>query len=167
MNATYCASIPFQGGKYGIGILSKTKPISARRIPLPGSEEKRSCLMVEFDDYVFGCTHFSLTEADRLTSVEIIRQAAVGIDKPLLLAGDMNASPSSSVMTLFAKDWQILNDIRQFTIPSNAPNSTIDYIMGYTSGGFGYLVSQTRVLTGCLASDHLPVVTDIQEIRLK
>jgi endonuclease/exonuclease/phosphatase family metal-dependent hydrolase len=166
MYAVYCASIPYQGGKYGIGILSKEKPVSLQRIPLPGQEEKRSCLMVEFKDFVFCCTHFSLTEEDRLTSVGIIGEAVKMYDKPVLLAGDMNAQPTSGVMTLFTTNWQFLSD-GQCTYPSNLPNSTIDYILGNVSKNFAYTVLQYRVLTGCLASDHLPIVADIRLLYAK
>jgi endonuclease/exonuclease/phosphatase family metal-dependent hydrolase len=36
MYPVYGASIPYDGGKYGIGVLSKRKPLSWKRIPLPG-----------------------------------------------------------------------------------------------------------------------------------
>lgn len=52
MHATYAPSIDFQGGKYGIGMLSKEKPLGFKRISLPGKEEKRSLLIVEFADYM-------------------------------------------------------------------------------------------------------------------
>ncbi|MDD3511595.1 MAG: endonuclease/exonuclease/phosphatase family protein, partial [Fermentimonas sp.] len=72
MNPTYASAIDYDGGKYGVGILSKEKPLSIKKIPLPGREEPRILLIVEMDDYYFGCTHFSLTDEDRLESVEII-----------------------------------------------------------------------------------------------
>ena len=46
MVPTFHASIDYDGGKYGIGILSKKKPISIEGIALPGSEEKRSAVGV-------------------------------------------------------------------------------------------------------------------------
>lgn len=35
MYPTYAPSIDFAGGKYGIGVLSRRKPLSHRRVPLP------------------------------------------------------------------------------------------------------------------------------------
>ena len=35
MYSTYAASIDYDGGKYGIGILSKEKPINVIKVPLP------------------------------------------------------------------------------------------------------------------------------------
>ena len=65
MFSTFAPAIKFQGGKYGIGILSKKQPISVHRIPLPGREEPRMLLVAEFKHYVVACTHLSLTDEDR------------------------------------------------------------------------------------------------------
>ena len=91
MFGTYNASIDFQGGKYGIGILTKEKPVKTTSVSLPGREEKRSFLLVEMKDYVFCCTHLSLTEEDRMTSVEIINKITAAYKpKPVFLCGDFN-----------------------------------------------------------------------------
>ena len=161
MYPVYGASIPYDDGQYGIGVLSKEKPVSWKRIPLPGSEEARSLLMVEFKGYVLCCTHFSLTMDDRQASVAIIDQAVKDFDKPVILAGDINARPSSPVIQAFRENWEILSDTARFTIPSDTPNRTIDYILGYTPKGHTYSVWQTRVLN-TLASDHLPLFADIR-----
>ena len=54
---TYGPCIPYQTGKYGVGILSKKAPIRTRQVPLPGASEARTLLITEFDNYVFDCTH--------------------------------------------------------------------------------------------------------------
>lgn len=74
MYATYAPAISFGGGKYGIGILSKEQPIRYRVAALPGREEKRTLLMAEFSSCIFCCTHLSLTKADRIASLEIIKR---------------------------------------------------------------------------------------------
>ena len=61
MNYIYAPAINYDGGKYGIGLLSKEKAISAIQIPLPGTEESRTLLLVEFEKLYVCCTHFSLT----------------------------------------------------------------------------------------------------------
>jgi endonuclease/exonuclease/phosphatase family metal-dependent hydrolase len=161
--STYGASIAFSGGKYGIGILSKQQPLSWKRIPLPGSEELRSLLIVEFEDYVFCCTHFSLTYADRLTSVGLINQAVEGFNKPVFLAGDLNDRPESSVLNSFKQNWNILSDAK-FTYPADEPAVTADYILGYVAKGYRYPVVQTQVLNEPVASDHRPLFADIRII---
>ena len=41
MYPTYAPSIDYAGGKYGIGMLSRQKPLSHRRVPLPCRSEPR------------------------------------------------------------------------------------------------------------------------------
>ena len=161
MYPVYGASIPYDGGKYGIGVLSKEKPLSWKRIPLPGREEARSLLMVEFKKYVLCCTHFSLNADDRRTSVDMIDQAVKDFNKPVILAGDLNATPKMPVLEAFRKNWIVLSDTARFTFPSDKPNRTIDYILGYTPKGYTCSVWQYRV-PNTLASDHLPLFADIR-----
>jgi endonuclease/exonuclease/phosphatase family metal-dependent hydrolase/predicted phosphodiesterase len=162
MYSVYGASIPYDGGAYGIGVLSKQRPLSWKRIPLPGREELRSLLIVEFKDYIFCCTHFSLNKEDRLASVSLINQAVKAYHKPVFLAGDINARPDSPVLDAFRQDWKLLSDIRQFTFPANKPDHTIDYLFGYHPHEFVYSVWQTRVINEPKASDHRPLFADVR-----
>ena len=162
MYSVYGASIPFDGGKYGIAVLSKEKPVAWKRIPLPGRDEARSLLLVEFKDYLFCCTHLSLNGDDRLASVAIINQAVKDYDKPVILAGDMNDTPETPVLEAFKQSWNMLSNPQLPTYPSDKPDSAIDYIFGYTPKGYTYSVWQTRVLNEPVASDHLPVFADVR-----
>ena len=74
MYPTYAASIDYDGGKYGIGVLSKEKPINVIKVPLPCRNEPRMLLIVELEDYYFANTHFSLNSEDRMKAVEIINR---------------------------------------------------------------------------------------------
>lgn len=60
MYHTYGAIGDFEGGKLGLGVLSKEKPLHWHTISLPGKEEPRGLLVVEFDKYVVCCTQLSL-----------------------------------------------------------------------------------------------------------
>ena len=104
MHAVYGAALSFQDGKYGIGVLSKEKPLQHYTMPLPGQEEQRALLVVEFKKFVVFNTHLSLTEADRLASVAIINEQAARFTKPIYLMGDLNAEPSSLVIKTLLKD---------------------------------------------------------------
>ena len=53
MFPTYAPAIDFDGGKYGVGMLSKEKPVSYRYIALPGREAERVLLWVAFARYIF------------------------------------------------------------------------------------------------------------------
>lgn len=158
----YGPAIDFQGGKYGIGILSKEKPVRYFMQSLPGREEKRLLLVAEFDKYVVCCTHLSLTEEDRLLSVPVIVEALKGISKPVFLAGDMNSEQGSSVQQTLQEKFVPLNNYKQNTFPSQNPNICIDFIYGFNNGN-QYSVLNRKVLNNeTLASDHLPLFVDVR-----
>lgn len=73
--ASYAPAIDLEGGKYGIGILARASD-KRQTVCAALSEEARTLLVAEFDDFVFASTHLSLTEADRIASIGIIEEAA-------------------------------------------------------------------------------------------
>lgn len=150
-------------GSYGVGLLCKTRPVRHLHIPLPGREEKRTLLVAEFKDFYLACTHWSLNEADRMTSASIIRQTAAKLDnKPFILAGDFNATPDSKEMNMLSEDFILVNRPDAFTFPADKPNRTIDYIAVWkpTAKAVYWNNKHTRVLESRMASDHRPVVAD-------
>lgn len=48
MHARFCRAIDYDGGAYGVGLLSRDEPLAVRRIPLPGREESRYCSSPSF-----------------------------------------------------------------------------------------------------------------------
>lgn len=161
MYAVYGKAIDYDGGKYGIGVMSKEKPLSSQNIPLPGREESRTLLLVEFDKYIVFATHFSLTTEDRKTSINIINSLAQRYDKPVFLIGDLNAEPESEEIKEISGNWKMLNNPKQPTFPANEPREAIDYIFGYTQKGQVYSVYQATVVDEPVASDHRPLFIDV------
>lgn len=167
MHRVYGASIVYDGGKYGLGVLSKERPLRHYSVVLPGREEQRQLLVVEFERFILGCTHFSLTEADRLQSVELIRREAAKLDKPFFVAGDLNAEPESEVLTTLQKDFALLNNPKQTTFPAHKPKQCIDYIAYYqkdnlTKEDRPFTVLSTWVTGEAVASDHRPVMVRLR-----
>lgn len=161
MFPSYAPAIDYDGGKYGIGMLSKEKPVSTRYLPLPGREEARVLLIVEFEKYIYGCTHLSLTDEDRLASVDIIRREAAKANKPFFIAGDLNAHPDSEVIKGLQQDFVILSNMKQPTFPADKPDETIDYIAAYAKDTTVFTPLSAWVVNEPAASDHRPIVTDI------
>ena len=157
MHAEYFPAISFDGGKYGIGILSREKPLSVKGYPLPGREEERALLVAEFNDCMFACTHLSLTEEDRMTSLEIIGKIAAASEKPFYLAGDLNAVPDSPFIEGLQKNFRILNKMGEKTFPAPLPDRTLDYIAVWKGTAPKLDVVSSVVIDEPLASDHRPV----------
>ncbi len=158
MFAVYAPAIDYNGGKYGVGVLSKEKPLSVRYVSLPGREEKRVLLLVEFEHYVFLCTHLSLTEEDRINTVNIINHEAAAFNKPVILAGDLNDLPGSSFMQSLQQRWKLLSG-EASTFPADRPDRCIDYILMRKQDPFK--VRSAIVMEEPVASDHRPVVVEL------
>jgi endonuclease/exonuclease/phosphatase family metal-dependent hydrolase len=157
----YGPAIDFQGGQYGNGILSKEEPVNYSYIPLPGRQERRSLLMVEFEDFIFYGTHLNNRYAgDRHGSVMIIDYEAQGAEKPVILAGDINDTPGTRTLELLYENWIQLSG-NEYTFRSDQPSRCIDYIFGLRTEGYRYKVLQRVVVNEPVASDHLPVFVDI------
>jgi endonuclease/exonuclease/phosphatase family metal-dependent hydrolase len=157
MFPTYNGSINYQGGKYGIGILTREKPIKTEAISLPGKEEQRSLLIVEMKGYIICCTHLSLTAEDRITSVRMIAEKLNKYNKPLFLAGDLNAVPNSTEMNNLLNDFIVITDSTKPTIPADRPNKCIDYILTKKSTSQKVKVIASEVVNEPTASDHRPL----------
>ena len=162
MHANYAPAISFQGGKYGIGILSKEQPLSIRTFPLPGREEKRILLIAEFKNYFFACTHLSLTEEDRLASLDIIKNSASTSNKPFFLAGDLNDTPESPFIQNLQKDFQVLTNTKKPTYPAPEPKETIDYIAAWKGNTDNFANLSAQVVEEPLASDHRPITVTLR-----
>lgn len=165
MHGIFSAAIPFQGGSYGIGILSKEKPLNYKTVPMPGREEARSMIVAEFSEYIFCATHQSLTPEDQQASIHLILNAIKGGKKPVFLAGDMNSLPSDLPQQMLRKHFITLNDTASYTFPANVPDRCIDYLYAYTGNGFRCQVQQTSVWPEDTASDHRPVVVRIGIVK--
>lgn len=189
MYSAFAPAIAFSGGKYGVGLLSLEEPISIKKVPLPGREEPRVLLIVEFRDYVVASTHFSLTEADRLASAEILLTEAAQVHKPMFICGDFNALPTSPSITRLSAPatltnlsapatLTLLSDPTAPTFPADHPTECIDYIFGKsgTSPNPGQSNNQNAfkfnvkfniikqvVIPESVASDHRPIMVVISK----
>ena len=160
-----------------MAIVSREKPISVFRVPLPG-REPRVLLLCEFADCWFGTTHLSLQETNRLAAVEIIRRAVAerASSKPVYLTGDWNARPASkpldairSFMTILSDatgrtyhgfKWSIGPDGKVGTAP--AGEFCIDYIAVDSLSAKGLVVRDSHVVPDLMTSDHSPVVATVR-----
>ena len=162
MHASYAPAISFQGGKYGIGILSRKKPLDIHSYPLPGREEARMLIVAEFEDYFFACTHLSLTEEDRLASLDIIKKSVGKSDKPYFLAGDLNDTPDSKFIKALQQDFQVLTNLKKPTFPAPEPTETIDYIAAWKHRTNNFANLSAQVHEEPLASDHRPLSVQLR-----
>lgn len=166
--ATYGKAIDLPGGEYGIGILSKIKPISVKNVPLPGQEERRTLLIAEFDDFVFFNTHFSLTAESRAESAKIVNAELARQTKPVIFVGDLNVKSDAERAALFGEFWTVLSPDAP-TFPADKPRVRIDYIQIADPTGkipvndpsWTARVVDSGVADEPAASDHRPVFVEL------
>ena len=168
MVPTFCATVSDLIRKYGIGILSRQKPLSVTKIKLSDAKEDqykedRYMVVAEFDDCIFCSTHFSVGESARLSSADLIIDFIKNLKtkKPVFIGGDFNAKPNENSIIKLKQSFEILNDENGYTFPANAPNRTIDYLFMYKNEGAGKKNS-SRVIDEPVASDHRPVYADVK-----
>jgi endonuclease/exonuclease/phosphatase family metal-dependent hydrolase len=171
MQAIFEKNIDHDGGKYGNAILSRL-PIRRHenhKLPSNYEGEQRGVLEVEVgeegDDetLLFLATHLDYRpdDAERVASVKKIEEiVADRTDQPIILAGDLNASPDSRVMAAFAKNWKLTNEQPIATFPAAQPEKQIDYILVRPASRWKVL--ETRVLDEAIASDHRPVLAVVR-----
>lgn len=156
-------AMPYDGGEYGEGILSRYSFIESRNVHLPftGNNEPRAALMVTTvlpagDTIIFIGTHFDHTanEADRILQAKKVNGLLSEARYPVVLAGDLNAEPGSTPITILEEFWGCTYDrtIAAPTFPSDAPAKKIDYVMYYPKDR--WKVVTTEVVCDSVASDH-------------
>ncbi len=162
MVGTFGQAIDYDGGKYGVAILSKEKPLNVKNIPLPGAEP-RTLLVCEFGQFVFACTHLDLEEENRLASVDIIVNEAKQWDKQFFLCGDWNDDPDTQLLERMKESFTILSNTNDedtlyptyLSFPANEPDRCLDYVAGF---GQNVVKRSSEVLNESEASDHRPVL---------
>lgn len=177
---SYAPAIDYEGGKYGIGILSRIRPIHTSQYALPGRDEARTLLVAEFDNYVFACTHLSLEADERMESLKTIEEVAAKYSKPFIIAGDWNDHPDSPFIKALKRNFQICS-LQAPSYPADKPNECLDYIAVYKCGrevrrpgyaneewtayrpyvGEAAFALQARVVDEPEASDHRSIFAEI------
>lgn len=130
--------------------------------------EVRSMGAIEFPRFVFCTTHLDhVSESDRFNAVDKITAWAEenysSTGKPVFLAGDMNALPSSETIVRLRENWVLLST-EDFTYPADEPKKCIDFVFVYRNGGEnivellgGGVLTAEDLPDVHVASDHCPV----------
>lgn len=162
-------AIDYEGGGYGIGILSRWPKISEKiNLPDPEGGEKRALLLVEHTfgngrKILFGATHFChQSEKNQIAQAETVCNLLTQTAHPVIIGGDFNIVANSKAYSFIRQhyiDAAAHYGNPQNTIPSNNPRSRIDYI--FASKAHPWRVKDVQVLSSN-ASDHLPVLVTIE-----
>jgi endonuclease/exonuclease/phosphatase family metal-dependent hydrolase len=158
--------MPYQGGAYGMALLSRWPIAQSTNLRLPDGEEPRTALSAKVTSPKTGRSfrlvgiHFYRTDEERLAQAKRLEDLLGDEDVPTVLAGDFNSAPESEVMVHLAESWAVVakGDDR-FTFPSYAPDREIDFVLLRPAHRFE-VVGQ-RLIAEPVASDHRPLVVDL------
>jgi endonuclease/exonuclease/phosphatase family metal-dependent hydrolase len=166
MHFAFGPFMDYDGGRYGMAVLSRLPIVSSHNIVLPPGAEPRSALAVRLQladgsEVVVVGIHLYATAEQRLAQAKTIVAAFADEEAPVILSGDFNSRPGSPVMRLFEEQW--MNPDKgedRFTIPSHKPSREIDFIMyraPHTSR-----VLRVDVMEEALVSDHRPLILELE-----
>lgn len=169
MHFFFAKAIDYQGGEYGVAVLSKFPILDSTAYPLPlpkgtsGEPRVVAAIKVEVTKGLpvwFASTHLDLKEETRLFQSDLIIKRFTSLKEPFILGGDFNAVPTSRVIALLdgAFTRSCLDNCLP-TSPNINPRRTIDYIMFTQHRRVRAL--NTEVIDETYASDHLPVTAEL------
>ena len=159
----------FDGGGYGVGILSAYPFIKTKSYALPSQSDREPRMALEAqiilktgDTIRFVSTHLDSTrdEEDKVRQAKKLNELFAGDNKLSILAGDLNARPESKTMDILYEKWTKSFSKDVPTAPSVNPRAKIDYILFRPVNKFRVL--ETKVLEEEVASDHRPVLSILE-----
>lgn len=181
MHAAFGNTLDYDGGKYGIAVLSRwpmTRDTLVRlKVEPPqeragGSYEPRGALRADIAS-PYGAltvvnTHLDPSGSDRWRSQEvrgvlaIVDQASSGGRAIVLLGGDFNSTPGSSTHTAMTGDgwrdaWMECGVGTGLTYPADSAVKRIDYL--YFTAGVRCASARVPATT---ASDHRPLLVELR-----
>ncbi len=167
LEAIFGRAIDYQGGQYGIAVLSRLPVLGSKVHPLPG-EEPRALLEVRLksrsEEILFFSTHLDATRPEdhrKAAGERIVKIANARGRAPAVLAGDLNTVPERATLPLLASAWTIAGAGRERpTVPVESPKRQIDWILFRPAERWRTI--EVRVLDEKLASDHRPILAILE-----
>jgi len=166
MHYYFSKSINYNGGEYGVAILSKYPMTNTRNellpMPIPGEQRSVAIATIKLPGNVsieFASTHLDLNVPNRTAQVQRLNVLSKSLGKPLFIGGDYNAIPTSSEILKLKEEFS-LSCIGEcpFSIPVRKPNKAIDYVAFNKTASSKFTLTSGYAMTGEYDSDHLPVV---------
>ena len=162
------AFFDYQGGRYGMGLLTRLPMRRVEEVRLPDGNEPRVALAVEMERPGGGSltavvVHFDWVAADsfRYAQAEVVAEYLDELDGPWLVLGDFNDQPGSRTLDLFGA--RARNATKPAgasnTFPSTDPEREIDFI--FVGPPAEWTARNVQVVEERVASDHRPVVTTL------
>ena len=168
MHPGFGSFMDYQGGRYGMAVLSRHPIVHVESVRLPGGNEPRVALIAEARLPTGGTVllvnvHFDWVGDDkyRFGQASHLAKHLSAQDKPFILLGDFNDGPDSRTLALFDKIAHRTQKPKEdrLTFSSTKPEREIDFI--FCAPRDAWQVGRVEVITEPMASDHRPVVAEL------
>ena len=173
MRAVFGGFMDYQGGRYGMALLSRYPIVEWANHRLPDGAEPRSALAARIEllrpgygqapRLVVVGVHLYATPEERYAQASRLIEVLSDERSPVVLAGDFNSTPDSDVIRLLEAEggWERPRKFgERLTFPSDVPDREIDFIMFRPADRF--VVREHRVVAETEASDHRPVLLELE-----
>jgi endonuclease/exonuclease/phosphatase family metal-dependent hydrolase len=171
MNYDFAFNLRYQGGQYGVAILSRFPIVvmDHRLYQNTREAERRGFIRAEVISggrtVNFVTTHLDYQYEDgRLFETQQLLAALKDVKGPLIVVGDFNDIPAGRAYQLmryqFDDAWtETRASDEGFSYPTDKPSKRIDYIFFRSTDR---VRAKRAWLVGTQASDHVPVVADLE-----
>ena len=163
MHAVFGDFMDYQGGQYGMALLSRYPFAETTNHRLPPGAEPRSAMAARIaigdsgQEIIFVGIHLYRTAEERSAQARRVVEVFEDESTPVILAGDFNSTPDSDVIDLVSRSWTIPDKGEdRLTFSSTDPRREIDFIMYRPEDRFE--VVDIQVIDEPLVSDHRPVL---------
>lgn len=166
MQPVFGRFMAYQGGAYGMAVLSRLPFLESTNVHLPDGDEPRSVVSAVIDlpsgnTLRLNGIHFYRTEQERYAQATALEHWLIDQEPmPTMLAGDFNSYRGDSVLTHLEQTWHVVDKGEDMnTFPSWEPDREIDYFMWTPADAFTIL--HQELLDEPVISDHRPLLIDI------
>jgi len=169
MHHAFGRFMDFQGGAYGMSILTRQPIVSTTSVQLPEGNEPRIALIVQTRlgngrPLTVVNVHFDWVSDDRFrfAQAEAVAKYLDGLTTPYILLGDFNDLPDSRTLALFkARAGEARKpETDRFTFSATEPAREIDFI--FFAPPSEWRAREVMVIDERVASDHRPVVAVLE-----
>lgn len=162
MDVVFGEFMEYDGGLYGMAILSKHRFLESYNHRLPRGPEPRTSLTAKIRlpngaSVWVSNVHLYRTEQERFGQVQRLLRVLANETDPIILVGDFNSRRGDLVMERVEEEFSVPMKFGPTnTFPSDMPNREIDFVAFRPRERFTLL--DYRVIDERVASDHRPVL---------
>ena len=165
-HSEFSSFFDFNGGEYGLAILSRYPLSKVNKLRLPDGSEPRAALIAQvqhpFQNIKVANVHFCGTKNQRISQAKVLLGNLKG-ESPKVILGTFDFQADAKELKLFS-DWTIPSKGKnRFTFPADDPKTEADFALYSRSSALQ--LGKIEVIDAPIASDHRPVSLELRFVK--